>query len=97
VELGPLDLEKNQLVAVRRDDGTKTTVPLESASNQIRSLLDQVQTSLLARAEKDLKEHTKLVENWTDFSSTLDAKNIILAPFCERIVCEDNIKRESTR
>ena len=38
-----------------------------------------------------------MLENFDNFISELDKKNIILAPFCGDISCEENIKKESTR
>lgn len=41
--------------------------------------------------------HTKIVMNWDDFQSFLDQKFILLSPFCGRIECEDEIKKESMK
>ncbi len=35
--------------------------------------------------------------SWDQFLPTLDAKNMILAPFCERKECEEKIKADSTK
>ncbi len=35
--------------------------------------------------------------SWDKFLPTLDAKNMILAPFCERKECEEKIKADSTK
>ena len=34
---------------------------------------------------------------WADFLPTLDKKNILLVPFCERKSCEEKIKADSTK
>jgi bifunctional glutamyl/prolyl-tRNA synthetase len=44
-----------------------------------------------------LESHTVVVENFGDFISQLDKKNIILSPFCGEGSCEEKIKKESTR
>lgn len=49
VELGPKDLEKNQLVAVRRDTGEKITIARESATKKLAALLEEIQQNLYAR------------------------------------------------
>lgn len=97
IELGPKDLEKKQLIAVRRDTGEKITVPLANAATEIPKILNTIQAELLSRAEQDLKAHTKIVTDWKEFCPVLDAKNIILAPFCETVDCEENIKKDSAR
>lgn len=51
VELGPKDLqsEPQQLVAVRRDSGTKTKIPLANAPEDLKKMLDDIHASLLAK------------------------------------------------
>ena len=51
----------------------------------------------LLRATEDLKSHTVLCKSWSDFITQLEKNNIILAPFCGLIPCEDLIKKESAR
>ncbi|MFZ4667839.1 MAG: proline--tRNA ligase [Microthrixaceae bacterium] len=50
VEVGPRDLAAGDVVIARRDDGSKTTVPLESVVGDLPGLLEQVQHDLLAGA-----------------------------------------------
>lgn len=38
-----------------------------------------------------------MVTKWDDFTSALECKHILLAPFCGDIPCEDNIKNDSAR
>ncbi|KAG5868157.1 hypothetical protein JTB14_017350 [Gonioctena quinquepunctata] len=97
VELGPKDIEKNQLVAVRRDTGEKITIPRQNAARKLTELLEDIQNSLYKKALDDLESHKVVVTHWSNFSPTLDKKNIILAPFCGDIECEDKIKADSTR
>ena len=38
-----------------------------------------------------------VLEMWDEFSSSLDNKKIIIAPFCGETDCEDLIKKNSAR
>lgn len=49
VEIGPKDLKSQQLVAVRRDTGDKTTIPLGNAVSDIKNMLDNIHASLFAK------------------------------------------------
>lgn len=49
VELGPKDLEKKQLVAVRRDTGEKITIARQDAAQKLNALLDEIQQNLYSR------------------------------------------------
>lgn len=97
IELGPKDIEKDQVVAVRRDTGEKLTFPRKTANQQITNLLEKIQSSLYKKAQEDLNSHKVLLTDWSKFANSLDQKNIILAPFCGESDCEDRIKAESAR
>ncbi|CAH1186812.1 unnamed protein product [Phyllotreta striolata] len=97
IELGPKDIEKNQLIAVRRDTGEKITIARASAANKLRELLDAIHDSLYKKASDDLNSHKVVLTDWSKFTPALDKKNIILAPFCGQIDCETKIKNDSTR
>lgn len=97
VEFGPKDLAAGQVTAVRRDTGEKFTVKLEEVETRIPELLEAVQVGLLEKARKDFDEHRVLVEDWKDFVPTLNAKNVILSPWCGVPECEDEIKDASAK
>ncbi|CAK7891410.1 hypothetical protein CAAN1_01S04962 [[Candida] anglica] len=97
LEFGPKDLEKEQVTAVRRDDGSKYVVKLADLETRIPQILEQMQTELLERARKDFDAHRVVVEEWKDFVPTLNAKNVILSPWCGVAECEDDIKDSSAK
>ncbi|XP_011498615.1 PREDICTED: bifunctional glutamate/proline--tRNA ligase [Ceratosolen solmsi marchali] len=97
VELGPKDLEKGQVTFVRRDSSNRIVASRSNAYDFLLDLLDEIQSNLFVKAKADLTEHIKRTNEWKEFCSHLDGKNLILAPFCGRIECEDKIKADSVR
>lgn len=105
LEIGPKDLERGQLIAVRRDNSEKITIPLEKGQadgnnklvKRITELLDQIQQEMLAKAELELKKNVILCRKWEECAGHLAAKHLLLIPFCGRPSCEDNIKRDTAR
>ena len=97
VELGPKDIKSNQLVAVRRDTGEKLFINRGEASRKLPELLETIHASMLAKATSDLQTHLKVTKSWTEFQTLLEAKNIMLSPFCGEIDCENKIKADSAR
>ena len=97
IELGPKDIKASQFVAVRRDTGEKLTIPRKRGEKEVVQLLVKIHESMLAKATKDLKDHTKITKDWKELTAFLDAKNIIMAPFCGEIPCEEKIKADSAR
>ncbi|XP_076642990.1 glutamyl-prolyl-tRNA synthetase [Halictus rubicundus] len=97
IELGPKDLEKNQVTFVRRDTCEKVVAKRPEVLSALHNLLTDIQSSMLEKARKNLNEHIKRVQNWDDFCSELNKKNILLSPFCGEPSCEDSIKADSAR
>ncbi|XP_037952887.1 bifunctional glutamate/proline--tRNA ligase-like [Teleopsis dalmanni] len=97
IEVGPKDMKANQIVAVRRDSGEKLILALDDVDSKIQQLLETIHDSMLAKAQSDLVQHTKITKNWSDFCMFLDQKNILLSPFCGETSCEDKIKADSAR
>lgn len=97
VEFGPLDLKKNQIVAVRRDDGERVTISMADVVTKIPELLDTIHRDMYARAKKSFDEHIIQVDKLSDMTPNLNKKNVLLAPFCGRIDCEDCIKERTAK
>jgi len=93
LELGPKDLDKGQVVLVRRDTGEKTTAKLSNnLQKEIQKLLGDIEMNLFSKAQKFLKESTVEVSTWKEFLKAIKEKKLVKAPFCGKIECEDWIK-----
>ncbi|KAJ3726308.1 hypothetical protein C8R42DRAFT_574634 [Lentinula raphanica] len=97
LEIGPNDLAKQQTLAVRRDNGVKSPVALENISSTVSELLDTIHTDMLKRAQETYQSRLKEVTKWEDVVPTLDGKNVVVLPWCEREACEDDIKERSAK
>lgn len=52
---------------------------------------------IVFRVLKAREAHKKVVVDWDEFREFLDKKYVMLSPFCGRVECEEEIKKESTR
>jgi prolyl-tRNA synthetase len=52
---------------------------------------------MFGRAKKSYDEHIVKLTEWKDVVATLDAKNVLLVPWCNQSECEDTIKERSGR
>lgn len=95
LEVGPRDVASGQVVAVRRDTGTKEPLETAKISELLPALLEKIQNDMFQRAKQVRDERLKIVENWKDFVPALDAKCLVLAPWCEEVKCEEQIKDRS--
>ncbi|OQB12411.1 MAG: Proline--tRNA ligase [Firmicutes bacterium ADurb.Bin193] len=93
LEIGPKDIENNQAVLVRRDTREKTIVSLDNIENEVKSLLDTIQSDMLKRAKEHLD---KSITNITDFESLCRAADektgFFRAMWCGKRECEEKIK-----
>lgn len=97
IEFGPADLKKNQITTVRRDNGEKCAIPLDQLTAKVPELLDTVHNDLYQRAKKSYDDHVIEVDNINDFVPNMNKKNLLIAPFCGKEECEDDIKERTTK
>jgi prolyl-tRNA synthetase len=97
LEFGPADLKKSQVVAVRRDSGPKTIIPLVKVATEVPALLETIQADLYNKAKASFDQHVVRVSKLEEMTPLLNAKNILLAPFCGEEECEDDIKENTAR
>lgn len=97
LELGPKDLVAGEVRAVRRFNGQKEQMKIASLSEEVPRVLDAIHDGMFERARAERDEHVKIVEAWDDVVPTLDAKNLVLMPWCEAPECEESIKKRTAR
>ena len=96
IEIGPKDIEKSQVLAVRRDTREKVGVPMEGLAGRVRHVLDDVQRNLFERALTFRQEHTQRVDSFESFKQAMDGRpGFVIAPWCGSADCEAQIKAET--
>ena len=96
VELGPRDIENNQAVLARRDNGEKITVSLDNIEKEVTKLLDTIQNDLLEKARAHRDAHTYSAVNMEEFEKTLkETPGFIKAMWCGDEACELEIKEKT--
>jgi len=87
LEYGPKDIEKKQVVTVRRDTGIKQSISLSDVAEQVATILETMHNDMYNKAKKSFDDHVKLVTKWEEAVPALDAKNVILMAHCEFRPC----------
>jgi prolyl-tRNA synthetase len=96
LEFGPKDFENKSIVAVRRDTKAKEPLNWATLSTRIREILDDIHNSLLSKARTLRDERLAKITKWEEFIPALDAKKMVLAPWCQETECEDKVKEKTT-
>lgn len=96
LEIGPRDVERKQVVLVRRDTGEKDTTPLEGLKERIEVSLEEVQKNLYRRALALREENSHRVDDYEEFKEILEGPGGFLwAHWCGSAECEAQIKEET--
>jgi len=96
IEVGPRDVDRNELTLVRRDTFQKTIVNDVRLVEQTKKCLEEIQTSLYTKASDALKASIRQAENYEHLRKLLDEKGgFVRACWCESEECEDAMKTET--
>ncbi|MGE7919685.1 proline--tRNA ligase [Viridibacillus sp. NPDC093762] len=96
LEVGPKDIENNQVVLARRDSGEKIIVSLDELEVKLPAMLEEIQNDLYNKALNHREENTFIVQTFDAFKAQLEEKQgFIKAMWCGDQACEDKIKEET--
>lgn len=83
LELGPRDLENNITVAMRRDEGEKIEIALDSSlSDNVINLLNKTEENLSASAWNFQKSHVKFTESLDEVKELVESGNVVKFYWC---------------
>ncbi len=95
VEIGPKDIENGICVVVRRDTGEKLEVSIDSLSEKIPALLEQIQKNMFETALAHREAHTYEARSYEEFCDTIQNKpGFVRAMWCGERDCEDKVKED---
>ena len=96
LEIGPKDIEKNQVVLARRDTGEKEIVSIDNLQTRVTQLLDEIQQNLLQRATERRDSKTYVAKTMEEFEKQInETPGFIKAMWCGDQACEDAIKEKT--
>jgi len=96
MEIGPRDVENEQVVLVRRGEGKKETVPQSGMRERVLELLDEIQTSLLEKCRKFRDENTLDIDDFGEFCAKVESPGIFArSHWCGDAECEAAIKDQT--
>ena len=97
LEVGPKDIEKGQVVLVRRDTREKTFVAMEELEDRVQELLQTIQQDMLEKARIARDEKTYVAHSLAEFEKILEeTPGFIKAMWCGDRACEEAIKEKTS-
>jgi len=95
IEVGPRDIEKNQVVIVRRDTGEKMVTSRKSVQKKVAALLDVMHNDLFVKAQKELQSLIIEPKDYEEFQKNIKERKCNLSLHCGDASCEGVIKEET--
>jgi prolyl-tRNA synthetase len=96
IEVGPKDLEKNQVMLARRDSREKTPASQDGLADTVRQMLATIQSSMFERAREFREKHSYRVDDYAKFNGILDGEGGFLwSHWCGSGDCEEKVKDET--
>ena len=94
LEIGPRDIEKEQVVLVRRDKREKIVVSRSEYKKKISKLLESIQKNLLLKAEEEMKSRIKKVSRVEEIK---DNNMVSAVPWCGSENCGHQIEEATDK
>ena len=97
MEVGPRDLEKGQVVLVRRATGEKEPAGLDDIGKTVRRELLTIQAGMFQRALQRREENTRSLDDYETFKTQIaqPIPGFVRAHWCGSAACEARIQEET--
>ena len=96
IEIGPKDIEKNQVVLVRRDSGVKKFISIDDLKNVVVDELADIQKNLLIKAKDFRSKNSFVVDNYEELTKILNGDGAyVYSHWCGNEACAEKINSET--
>lgn len=96
IEIGPKDIENNQLVFVRRDTHEKIQIQNDDIENKTNDMLCEIQKEMYNKAKEHLDNSIHTAETKEELVKILDEKaGFVRIMHCGDEKCEEELKNET--
>lgn len=95
IEIGPRDVQNNNVVAVRRDNRAKEFIGVDDLARRVPEILDALQKDLYDRAVAFRDSHTYTAKDFQELREGVERGGFVDALWCGDPACEEKIKVET--
>lgn len=96
IEIGPKDIENNQVVVVRRDTREKIVVSLDEITTKLGEILETIQKDMYDRAKQFLESHIDTAVTMDEMVEKFqNNRGFIKTMWCGCKECEEEIKAQT--
>mgnify|MGYP001335258518 FL=1 len=96
LEIGPKDIQNNQVTAVRRDTLEKFPIPLDNLEEKIEELLEDIQNTMFKLALENRNKKTFATVDYEEIKKIFkENPGFIKTMWCESDECENKLKEDT--
>lgn len=95
IEIGPKEIEKGEVIMVRRDSGIKTSCFISKIQQTVNEILLSIQEELFLKAWKRREDSNKIADSWAEFEKGIKSGGYVFAHWCGDENCEADIKNKT--
>lgn len=96
LEIGPKDIQNNQVTLVRRDTLEKLPVPMDNLCETVGNLLEEIQANMFKKALENRESKTYTTVDYNEFKKLMQEKlGFVKTMWCGCRECEDKLKEET--
>ena len=94
IEVGPRDLENNEITVVRRDTLEKIKIDIEKLNTYIPELLNKIHESMYKKAEDRRNNMLYFAKDYSELKEIALKPGFTLVNWCGDVACENKVKDE---
>lgn len=95
IEIGPKDIEKNEVVVARRDNNEKKSVKIDNIEKEASKILNDIQKNLFEKSKRLFNEKIANADTLDELKRIINDKKVGIVPLCKNNECEDMMKAET--
>jgi len=96
LEVGPRDIENNQVILVKRYNREKLNFALDGVTNEIPALLKEIHQSMYENALKNVQDNTHEAKDYQIFKQLMDEQGgYVKMMWCGDEACELQVKEDT--
>ena len=96
LEIGPKDIENNQVTVSRRDTLQKFTISMDNLTQTISILLDDIHSTMFKKAVKNREAKTHIITDYEEFKRVMEeTPGFVMTMWCGARACEDKMKEDT--
>ena len=96
IEIGPKEIEKNEVLVIRRDTLEKYPVQISNILLFVNNLLEEIHNNLYKNSQKRLKENLVYCNSYEEFKKLIKQQKFVVVPIVkDSFKWEEKIKEET--